>query len=1175
MKNPPGTISRETALEPGAVYAALRAQGVAMVQAMAGDVWTDYNFSDPGVTILEQLCYALTELPYRAGFPVAQLLAPPQGGSLPLRRHGLFPVWAILPCAPVTANDLRRVMLDRVPGVHNVWFTPKPVHDAPAGVQGLYDVAILAHAEHPTQNSARNGDHSRLAQRLARCYAGHRALCEDLHSVRVLTPVPTWARGTINLAEGADPSDTLARALFALGLYLAPEPRRQSLDERLAGGASTTDIFSGPLMLRGFIADDQLTPLASRFTVNALVQVLAQVPGVLAVDRFDVVVSGHGKPCEPGDTIDVPANSVLQLQATLKDGQPTLRMLRNRMRCEPDPARTRRHLALLWQQQRRTYPLRPEYARHYAPPSASYRDLASYSSVQNQFPQVYGIGQIGLPAGASRERQGQAKQLQGYLMPFDQLLADSFAQLAFLPRLFSLQAGGTVTYANQSLRPIAPGAAALLKAGYEAGLDALTAEADPVNLRRHAVLDLLLSFYALALKSPNGSTHPDDSAATRSDAAHLHAKQALLRRAALITRGRGQGLDVRRADSARGMTGVERSSRIELGLLDDELAGDALAGNGNGAQAGQGRHGIAAVVHDPAEATFGRLQRPELWPTLADPRGAIEHHRALALDEEEARRRSHASPAHASPLAGHRVAARLLPCLGDPEHYRVGATGDPQIFYLVCGDALGGWWLIGRYSTQARAIAMLRELLWAMGWHPLRQHRALYVVEWLLLRQPEIRHAAQGREHSMRISAVLADHGDERDQANWRQHAEAIVRENTPAHIALDCVFLTPEAMRRFEPLYALWTRALREGPAPLRAEVNEHMARFLRRHTVPTLKTVVDRAHEPAPAPAPSPTPAPPDLQPWLAGLSQLADGQLLQALLAQVPSPAPAPAPAPVPAPAPPAPAPAPTPPAPAPAPVPAPAPPPTSRWSLGALLKALWAWLCSWWQPAAPPGPTVQPASPGALGFDANTVLTASTAEAFRADGFVFAVRYVSRSTPEPPHDLTQSETDTILAAGLALMAVQHVAPEGWVPTAELGTQYGQAAAANAAEAGLPQGVSVWLDLEGVASGTPASQVIDYCNAWFAEVAAADYATGVYVGANCGLTSEQLGNDLQCTRFWRSGSTVPDVAGKAYCMVQTIDGEELDGVAFDRNTVDLSSGCPAPMWLAPPASAPPPSP
>ena len=60
-------------------YAFLREDFIREIERLTGDAWTDFNAHDPGITILEQLCYALTDLGYRAGFSVPDLLA--EGGG--------------------------------------------------------------------------------------------------------------------------------------------------------------------------------------------------------------------------------------------------------------------------------------------------------------------------------------------------------------------------------------------------------------------------------------------------------------------------------------------------------------------------------------------------------------------------------------------------------------------------------------------------------------------------------------------------------------------------------------------------------------------------------------------------------------------------------------------------------------------------------------------------------------------------------------------------------------------------------------------------------------------------------------------------------------------------------------------------------------------------------------
>ncbi|MDH7975901.1 hypothetical protein QH494_27290, partial [Sphingomonas sp. AR_OL41] len=544
---PQSTIDRAPSAVPGADYAALREQAVELASHMCRDVWTDFNYSDPGVTILEQFCYALTELPYRADLSVPDLLADPAADQLLLRRHGMMPAWSILPCNPVTENDLRRVVLDRVPGVANIWFSAIK-HPVPPAVRGLYDVTILALADDDADGGCRAED--ALIEQVRDCYRGHRALCEDIGSVRVLRMLDTRVMADVQIEDGADPSETLARALFTLGLFLAPEPARRSLADQRAAMAASAAMFTGPMMLRGFIADEQLLPLADEMAVSDLVQALSGSPGVLAIDSVSVAVQGDPRSYGSNAIMRRPKDSIWWLQGTTPDHRFTIHLYRNNVMVQPNPARVRRLLAQYWKEQRRTYKLREQYEAQYGAPPVTQRDLASYSSIQDQFPRVYGIGAAGLPPGATRERIAQAKQLKGYLMPFDQVLADYFSQVAFLRTLFSVSAGGDATYATQSIEKIVPDAVEqqLFKPGYARRLAAISADNDPVDQRRNAVLDLLLSLYAEHLSNGHGGVAPgSDSAAA--DAALIRTKQALLRRVAPLTRNRGRGADFRRRRS--------------------------------------------------------------------------------------------------------------------------------------------------------------------------------------------------------------------------------------------------------------------------------------------------------------------------------------------------------------------------------------------------------------------------------------------------------------------------------------------------------------------------------------------------------------------------------------------------------------------------------------------------
>jgi len=1205
------TITRD-ALPEGQDYAVLLERGIDLVQSLSGKIWTNYNASDPGLTVLQQLCYALTELSYRAQFPVEQLLAPEADGRLMPQLHGLLPPELMLPRSPVTAADHARLMLDRVAGLANCWFTPV-VSEAGAAT-GLYDVALLEiEAERPSTGT----DDADLPGAVRDCYAAHRALCEDLRTVQRLRPVTTDLAADVYLSQQADSDDVLAQLLFRLHLRLAPEPRRSSLQDLLAAGMETTRIFSGPAMSRGFILDEQLAPQPGTTPVAELLNLMVMTGGVLEVQGLSVHLMGERKILRDDDSIVLSPGTYCRLRTRPIEGRFGIRLHCGAARVTPNPQRVQRLFLQYLTGQRRSFDLRAEIAAHYQRPWVRRMDLATYTSVQEQFPAVYGIGAHGLPKEATAMRQAQALQLKGYLMPFDQLMADHASQLAFVGQLFSVAAGGRSTYACQSLAPIVPDAAALLEHHYAERHAQDVTGADPVIQRQSAMLDFLLSLYARTLARPPLSSSADVAQFRQT---WLRTQQCLMARIVAATAERGRGFNpLAPHGSVAAMAGLEIVARAELRLL----------------QAAEGQS-PPHEVDDASAASFGHRLPPDAWAALAHVESLETAPGMDALPERGVRLRH---------LAGQAVAAPLLKALAEPRHFRLLRQAGP-CWRLVCGSLEHGWWTLGDFPAAAAAIKMAGHLV-----REARQHRhvdSLYIVEWVLLRFATPAHDGDDDEvgQPFRVTAVLplsadADELNGADPAPGeryrRQSAQAILRDNLPAHVALDCLFLPPPEMLQFAALHHDWLSALRDPEAPVRrAHTCRALTGFLQRHLPPpppplksgVLETTPRRRQPHAYSPSADAVPAgqapsEPDgdsalrdrlQQAVLAAQAKLEqDKQVLadaarakvqqlqresSAKLAASPlgqvqawvddrrgdaeprdrQPA-------------------------VPVPVPTPVPPPSNP-SRPAPAEAStgrpWARLKAWLQqrraaptdaapataepapdatptPRPAPAPLPRPAAPaealsgalrhgrpGELGFDCNQTLSEAHAQEFRKAGFVFALRYLSRSTPGASHDLTFDEASTITASGLGLMAVQHVMKAGWSPTAALGTSQGQAAAANAQAAGLPPGINVWLDLEGVAQGTAAQDVADYCNAWLAEVAPAGYLPGLYVGSGAVLDGEQLYEMLSFTYYWRSGSNVPEVATRGYCMVQTIDASfEIDEVAYDSNEVQADELGHVPVW------------
>ncbi|WP_158628764.1 glycoside hydrolase domain-containing protein [Dyella choica] len=190
-------------------------------------------------------------------------------------------------------------------------------------------------------------------------------------------------------------------------------------------------------------------------------------------------------------------------------------------------------------------------------------------------------------------------------------------------------------------------------------------------------------------------------------------------------------------------------------------------------------------------------------------------------------------------------------------------------------------------------------------------------------------------------------------------------------------------------------------------------------------------------------------------------------------------------------------------------------------------------------------------GSIGFDhAGSRLSYNQARDYARKGYKFCIRYVPNPFSPGTTDLIQDEAEEILAAGLWLGAVQHcsIATEtsSFVPTPDMGEEWGLLAAQASTHAGLATGTTVWLDLEGVKAGTPASDILGFCNRWFDQVSQAGFVSGIYVGFDCGLTSEQLYFQLSTKHYWRAPSAT-NVAYRGFQLLQHVlkdaSGNELD--------------------------------
>ncbi len=270
----------------------------------------------------------------------------------------------------------------------------------------------------------------------------------------------------------------------------------------------------------------------------------------------------------------MPRRSILQLDARPngKCSSFSIKLYRNGIEIQPNPARVEREFARLWADQRRIYPLAAEYVEYAGFPKGKYHDVTRYYSIQNQYTNVYGINAYGVAGDATAARKAQAKQLKGYLLVYDQLMANFFAQLAHVRDLFSTAEDAPSTYSYPIPGPRGAEHRAAARGGRRRDTGAACRRSSKARApsSRGAAGSWIFCWRSMARTSialPSWDLTPcGEEDADTGGAFSMRAKRALLRHLTASTHNRGRGFDYLERPSRGNVAGLEIKSRIQLGM---------------------------------------------------------------------------------------------------------------------------------------------------------------------------------------------------------------------------------------------------------------------------------------------------------------------------------------------------------------------------------------------------------------------------------------------------------------------------------------------------------------------------------------------------------------------------------------------------------------------------------
>jgi hypothetical protein len=466
-------------------FSELRKKGLEYIQRLSGAVWTDYNSHDPGVTILEQLCYALTDISFRSSLPISDLLATEKDILCVLRGNAFIPPASILSSHPVTIDDTRKMIIDQFDEIQNVWITINENIGYEEQIRGINQIEILPKIHFLKAMVINPGIKSEFLIKVDNFLNENRNIGESYKKIRLLKPQDISISFKVYVHTEADVESIIAQLFMQLLEYVYTPVQFSSFNEMQQAGYSMEETFSGPKLTRGFFQDNQYRNRLKSFQgqgqkqkkddihknrlktihIDELQKIFTKVDGIDRCEVKPFAISNSGERQLEKNANNGQFFHILKIDKTTdftdnrfdRIYENMTVLVNNKELPVLDKQKINHLFSELWSKKHRAYPIESTLNEQLTSKLVHKdRKLEEYYSLQRQFPLIYGIGAEGISKNEPETRHVQAKQLKAYLMLFEQHLANHLAQLANLNEYFNIDFdhGKEKTYFAQKMNSI-------------------------------------------------------------------------------------------------------------------------------------------------------------------------------------------------------------------------------------------------------------------------------------------------------------------------------------------------------------------------------------------------------------------------------------------------------------------------------------------------------------------------------------------------------------------------------------------------------------------------------------------------------------------------------------------------------------------------------------------------
>lgn len=404
-------------------------------QNYSSKTWTDYNIHDPGVTILELLCLAITEVGLKSELDIFRIIFNSKRLTFQPEEYALYSPLEVFPTHAITIEDYRKSILDKfITEVDNVWIEPLSFTEQGVGYKGLINILVKPKID-AEKNSLKNS--------ILKYFNSTKNIGEDISGVVLLEP----AIVTINLDAMITGNILPEEILAELRQLLYTEIEKPIIFEgyltKLQKGEKIEDVLSGPFLENGKINDQSLinSNLEKINTLykSQLLNTITNSPYIEKIEKIEIKVNG-----EAVNSDHIVFDKYTYPRFDFHESNFNLYKDNNLLAINKE---TQEYIYKSTYKTRNIYSQRSleEYLRPDLTSNISISDINTFYSIQNQFPKIYGITEYGVTSKL-REYKTSSLQLKAYLSFFEQIFQNYLEQLSNVDKLFSLKRINDPTY---------------------------------------------------------------------------------------------------------------------------------------------------------------------------------------------------------------------------------------------------------------------------------------------------------------------------------------------------------------------------------------------------------------------------------------------------------------------------------------------------------------------------------------------------------------------------------------------------------------------------------------------------------------------------------------------------------------------------------------------------------